>query len=186
MTNTPYVAPRPGDINYDAEFFHWAGVTRPISVGCQRHDRATYYAIDSSIPWDEIAETDPWVLKNVLSRLPQRNGRLDLNHPDVKPREQIKEELLAFAAPATQHGLRLWAAAAAYDHVVLGTMMGSGLMDWPSSEGWPIYTNDLYQELSRYGLTWDDLPRQEDGQHHSLADAKHLGVQREWLAQRVS
>lgn len=186
MTSTPYVAPRPGDIDYDAEFLHWEGFTYPISLGGVRYDRATYYAVDASLPWDEIARRDPWVLENVLCHLPQRpGGGLDLDHPDVKPRAQIREELLEFAAPATGHGLRLWAAANAYDHVVLGTLMGPGLMDWPADRGWPLFSHDIYQELGRAGLTWEDLPKQKDGAHHPLADAQHLRVQREWLAQHT-
>lgn len=183
----PYVAPRPGDIDYDTEFFHWEGVTDPISIGAERWDHATYYAIDSSIPWEKIAEKDPWVLENVLSHLPQKpDGGLDLSHPDVKPMEQIKEELLEFADPAAEHGLRLWAEAGAYDHVVLGILMGNSLMDWPASAGWPFFSHDLYQELGRAGLTWDDLPKQPAGAHNALADAQHLRVKREWVAQRAT
>lgn len=179
----PYVAPRPGDIDYDTEFWSKAGTTHPISIGAIRWDGATYYAIDADLPWKQIAEADPWVRDNVLTHLPQRpGGGLDLDHPDVKPRSQIKAELLEFAQPATEHGLRLWAAASAYDHTVLGTLMGPTLMDWPAGQDWPYFTHDLYQELGRAGLTWDDLPKQDGGEHNALADARHLRTQRQWLA----
>lgn len=182
-----FVAPQGGDIDYDTEFFHQGGTTHPISIGLVRWDGATYYAVDASLPWDDIAEADPWVLDNVLVHLPQKpGGGLDLDHPDVKTRQQIREELLEFAAPATKHGLRLWAAAAAYDHTVMGTLMGDSLMDWPASEGWPFFSHDLYQEMSRTGVTWDDLPKQADGAHNALADAQHMRVQREWLAQHAN
>lgn len=180
----PYVAPRAGDIDYDTEFLHIDGVTYPISAGLVRWDGATYYAVDASLPWDTIAQADPWVADNVLTKLPQApGGELDIAHPDVKPREQIREELLEFARPAVKHGLRLWAAAAAYDHTVLGMFMGRGLMDWPSDEGWPYFTHDLYQEMGRLGLTWGDLPKQTGGEHDALEDTRHFRVQRLWVAE---
>lgn len=181
----PYVAPRVGDIDYDTEFWHHSGTTTLISVGAVRADGATYYAIDASLPWDQISAADSFVRDHVLIHLPQRDGRLDLDHPDVKPRTQIKAELLEFAKPATEHGLRLWAACGAYDHVVLGTLMGPTLMDWPGAEGWPYFSHDLYQELGRAGLTWSDLPEQKSGEHNALADARHLRVQRQWLTQQT-
>lgn len=191
MTSTPYIAPRPGDIDYDLEFYRPKGrdaALRPISVGAVRWDGATYYAVDSSLPWEEIkADSDQFVFNNVLSQLPQKpGGGLDLSHPDVKGRDQIRQELLAFAAPAVEHGLRLWAAAGGYDHVaIMGLVDGDkGLMGKP--DGWPYHTDDLYQELGHAGLTWDDLPKQGSGEHNALADARHLRVQREWVAQRVS
>ncbi|MFB7763590.1 3'-5' exoribonuclease domain-containing protein [Streptomyces xiamenensis] len=186
MSDSPYVAPRPGDIDYDTEFLHMDGVTYPISIGLVRWDGSTYYAIDESLPWDTITELDPWVANNVLAKLPQApGGRLDLSHPDVKPREQVREELLEFAAPAVEHGLRLWAAAGGYDHTVLGMLMGRGLMNWPSHLGWPYFTDDLYEELRRLGLTPEDLPKQGDGEHHPLEDARHLRSQRWWVARHA-
>lgn len=38
-----------------------------------------------------------------------------------------------------------------------------------------------YQELGRAGLTWADLPEQPGD---ALADARHLRIQRQWLANR--
>lgn len=167
---------------YDTEFIDTGSVIDLISIGIVAEDGREYYAVSSEFDrW--AAGTNKWLLENVLPSLPttwdmfwvpRQNDTdttlvlpgLDLNHPDVKTRAEIAQEVSAFIADTPDP--QLWAWYAAYDHVVLAQLFGR-MTQLPAHV--PMFTNDLKQECVRLGDP--QVPQQESGQHNALEDARH-------------
>jgi len=114
-------------------------------------------------------------------------------------RVDIALDLLAFCSPEKYGKPEFWGYYSAYDHVALcqlyGTMMGlprgykkclncgSSLTESNESHhaaicngeivkipGWPMYTRDIKQWCDELGNP--ELPKQDKGEHHALADAR--------------
>ncbi|GAA2218426.1 polyadenylate-specific 3'-exoribonuclease AS [Streptomyces aculeolatus] len=188
-------------IDYDLEFLEDGRTIDLISIGMVADDGREYYAVSSDAPWDEIKKSD-WLVRNVLPSLPlvsrsALDGYLKIpqnSHPkpslqyvavntrdtQVKPQWVIANEVRDFIQ-ATDDA-ELWANYGAYDHVCLAQLWGP-MVALPS--GVPMFTNDIQQEARRQGLSWDDLPKQESGEHNALADALHNQTVRRWLAERA-
>jgi 3'-5' exoribonuclease-like protein len=81
--------------------------------------------------------------------------------------EQIRNEVRAFLTDPTE----LWGWYAAYDFVALCQLFGT-MMDLPTD--WPHHIKEFQQIVDDRSISDDDLPKQEDGLHNALADAKHL------------
>lgn len=181
--------------DYDFEFSTTAPVIDPVSVGIVAADGREYYAIVKDCDRAALL-ANPWLMDNVVPTLPLTRGTdgtapflaWDPDLPDydkVKPRKQIAREIEDFIL-GPDHStavpyVELWADYCAYDHVALCQLFGT-MMDLP--EGFPMWTHDIQQEIQRLGLTDDDLPKQESGQHNALADARHNQAVRRWLAEQ--
>lgn len=176
---------------YYCEFLENGSTIALISIGIVAGDGREYYAICDDAPLDRIGENE-WLVANVVPSLPiavTSAGHLvwDATVPDyeaVKPRAQIAAEIRSFVLDDHPHQgpyVELWADFGAYDHVALCQLYGS-MMDLP--EGMPMFTHDLQQEASRLGLADKDLPRQAEGHHNALADARHNRVVAAFLASR--
>ncbi len=135
-----------------------------------REDGREYYAVSSEFD-EERALEHPWLPENVLVHLPYTDGgvRLDLAHPDVKSRAQIRQEISEFLHCAH---VELWAYYSAYDHVALAQLFGT-MMDLPKHV--PMRTKDLADMIDRHNA-WNLMPRQEGTQHNALDDARHVKV----------
>lgn len=172
-------------IFYDTEFLE-RGPSYPIaliSIGMVAEDGRELYAVNADMDQHAV-RTHPWVGQHVWPHLPlasptpgYRGGshpRLDEDHPDVRPRAQIARMVHEFvrASPSPQ----LWAWYCSYDHVVLAQLFGR-MVDLPGDI--PMFTCDLKQEVDRLGDP--QLPEQQEGEHHALADARHLRLRAEWL-----
>jgi hypothetical protein len=172
-------------IFYDTEFIEDGRTIDLISIGMVCEDGREYYAASRDMPAKRIVKHD-WLMANVWPGLPRLFGdarihagrrnplALDWQHPDLKRRGQIADEVRDFiqATPAVE----LWAWYGAYDHVALCQLWGT-MMDLP--KGVPMFTNDLKQECDRLGNP--AMPEQADGQHNALADARHNQVMSEFL-----
>lgn len=175
-------------IYYDSEFLEDGKTIELISIALVAEDGREYYAVNRDMPVRRIKES-PWLMANVVPSLPKAHGDrrmtqpkswlFDYASPMVKRREVIADGVRDFiqATPDVQ----LWASYGAYDHVVLAQLWGS-MIDLP--DGVPMWTNDLQQEAARLGLSDADLPRQPDGHHNALADARHNKVVAEFLASK--
>lgn len=164
---------------HDWEFLEDGSTIEPISVGMVREDGAEYYAVFADMPTKRIAEHD-WLMANVVPSLPRMFGEmrmafkrsnplgLDWTDPAVKARGQIRDEVKTFLLGTPD--LELYGWYSSYDHVCLAQLFGR-MIDLPS--GVPMWTNDLRQEVHRLGLSEADLPKQADGVHNALADARH-------------
>lgn len=162
---------------YDTEFVE-QGPDHPIhfiSIGIVTEDGRELYAVNADMD-QGLVRKHPFVGKHVWPHLPLvgpkpgvRGGshkRLDLNHPDVRPRAQIARLVSDFLADTPD--VELWAWYGAYDHVVLAQLFGT-MVDLPDHI--PMWTGDLKQEAARLGDL--QLPEQPSGEHHALADARH-------------
>ncbi len=180
---------------YDTEFLEDGKTIELISIGIVGEDGREYYAVaDEATRGDRwfrpglarrIRENE-WLMANVVPSLPRLHGDarnhapqswlFDYFSPLVKRRERIAEEvrdfLLANGTP------ELWADYGAYDHVALCQLWGR-MIDLPS--GIPMFTRDIQQEAARLGFAWDELPKQDEGLHNALADARHCKVKYDFL-----
>jgi hypothetical protein len=189
--------------DYDLEFLEDGKTIDLISIGihCQEDGRE-YYAVNEecaydSRPWyhrwfnrkgslNNRIRSHEWLMENVVPSLPRLHGDarnyapqswlFDYFSPLVKPRARIaaevKDFLLAKGAP------ELWADYGAYDHVALCQLWGR-MIDLPA--GIPMFTRDIQQEAARLGVGWDEFPKQAEGNHNALADARHNAVKRAYL-----
>lgn len=181
-------------IDYDLEFLEDSRTIELISIGMVSDDGRELYAVNADMDEHRV-KAQPWLAENVWPSLPHVKrpkgvncrcitghlGHLDLNHPDVRPKAQIARMVAAFIQATPD--VELWANYGAYDHVALAQLWGR-MIDLP--EGVPMFTNDIQQERARLGLRWDELPKQLDGEHNALADARHNQTVRRWLAERAS
>jgi hypothetical protein len=188
------------DLFYDLEFLEDGRSIELISIGMVCDDGREYYAVNSDAPWERIREND-WLIRNVLPSLPI-TGRTSLDSYLAIPANSYPKTTLNMVGADTKDTLvkphwvianqvrdfiqavpdvELWANYGAYDHVALAQLWGP-MVRLP--EGVPMFTNDIQQERTRLGLSWDDLPKQEDGEHNALADARHNRTVRRWLAEQ--
>lgn len=111
------------------------------------------------------------------------NGRLDMDHPDVRPMGQIRRMVSDFVYASHPAGLdiernnvKMWAYYGAYDHVRLAQLWGP-MVELPSHV--PMLTHDLKSEAMRLGA--DKLPEQDGAEHNALADAEGNHVKAKFL-----
>lgn len=152
---------------HDWEFLEDGETIKPISVGMVTEDGAELYLEFSDAPWDKIRDHE-WLMDNVVPQL----GKFSYTKSYV--REAVYEFLKAAASRGND--LQLWGWYCAYDHVCLAQLFGR-MIDLP---GWcPKLTQDLKQEFIRLG---DPVyPRQTEGLHNALEDARHMRAKHLWL-----
>ena len=86
-----------------------------------------------------------------------------------RTREQLMRDVRSFFNPSD--GFELWGWCAGYDWVAFCQLFGT-MMDLPA--GWPHYIRDIQYLLDERGISDDELPKQEEGLHTALADARHI------------
>ncbi len=91
-----------------------------------------------------------------------------------RTRSQIKYEIIDFLT--TGYKIELWSYYGAYDHVAFCQLFGK-MIDLP--KGYPMYTRDLKQWCDMLGNP--QLPKQTEGEHNAIADARHNKVMWEFL-----
>lgn len=175
-------------VYYDTEFIERPGSIDLVSIGMVAEDGRELYAISSEFDQRALLSNE-WLAANVWSSLPTTepkqyrdglpaHGHLDTDHPDVRSRAQIERMVRDFVLQTPE--VELWAYYADYDHVVMCWLFGR-MIDLP--DGFPMWTNDLRQEIHRLGLKPSDMPKQADGHHNALADARHNLAMGEYLKQ---
>ena len=151
---------------FDTEF-HENGITIDlISIGVVCEDGSEFYAEVNDF---DFSNTDPWLIENVK---PYLTG-------ETMDREEMAKSLLQFVMSKTDKP-NFWAYYADYDWVVLCRLYGR-MIDLP--ETFPMYCNDLKQELVRLGV--DRVPVENKTEHNALADARwardvHLWLERNY------
>ncbi len=140
----------------DTEFIE-NGHSQPIqllSIGIVAEDGREFYAeLDDA---DETYASD-WVKENVLPHLTGLKSS----------REQVAQDILQFVAG--DHSPEFWAYFADYDWVVFCQIFGA-MIDLP--KGFPMFCNDLKQEMKARGVERSDLPEQLGAAHSALEDAR--------------
>ena len=154
----------------DTEFIENGKTIDLISIGIVSEDDRYYYAISNE--FDESKASD-WVKENVLAQIKEES------HLYKKPRSLIKNEILGFVFDANYKSSdkpEFWAYYADYDWVCLCQLFGT-MMDLP--KGFPMYCKDIKQLCDHLGNP--QLPKQENGNHNALSDAKHNKVMWQFL-----
>lgn len=102
------------------------------------------------------------------------NGKLDRDHPDVRPIGQIRrlvENFLLASHPddvdMDRNHIFMWAWYGAYDHVCMVQSLWGEMVKLPTHV--PMLTHDLKSEHMRLGSP--ELPAQKGEEHNALADA---------------
>lgn len=166
---------------YDTEFVDDGTTVELISIGVVPGPAMgiePYYAVNADCDWVKVT-AHPWLRDNVWPKLPlkQHNAfgsmleTIDHDHPDVKPKAQIRFELRELFRTYTLNSdhQALWAYFAAYDHLVLSQLWGK-MLDLPPHV--PMWSHDLMQEWERHGY-WHPLrPPKPVAIHNALEDAK--------------
>lgn len=169
---------------FDTEFIEDGQTIDLISIGIVAEDGREFYA--ESLDAD-LSRANEWVKTNVIAHLwsQQPNKRSaniwsrDGGAGGLLSRKQIAGEIHRFCNPDRHGKPEFWAYYADYDWVALCQLFGR-MIDLP--DGWPMYCRDLKQEADRiqewirvfnsapeYKLM---LPKQAEGEHHALADAR--------------
>jgi hypothetical protein len=171
---------------YDTEFHERGGASaiEAISIGIVAEDGRTYYAVYDDFDTRAVASNE-WLMKNVMSTIDHDQfvvadfeGKplvrdIYVTDKDSKPRTQIAAEIIAFVQGTEPEW---WNWYGAYDHVVLCQTFGT-MMDLP--HGFPMFSCDLKQLHRDKG--YPPMPRQPNGLHNALDDAKFNVVRYNYL-----
>jgi hypothetical protein len=169
-------------IYMDWEFLEDGITVQPISVGMIREDGKELYYEFLNAPSIDILKRE-WLKENVVPHLSAgwtKAMLTGMSDEVVKSRLAIRNKVYDFLLDAWKldklNGFELWGWYSAYDHLCLAQLFGKmiDLPDWC-----PMYTNDVRQEFHRLGDP--SYPRQTEGLHNALADAKFLMKRHQWL-----
>lgn len=152
---------------YDTEFIEDGRTIELVSIGVVAEDGREYYAVSTEF---DPATAVPWVRDNVLGQLPPPGD------PAWRTRAQVRDDLLEMLGDDPQ----LWAWIGPYDHLVLVQLWGD-MTALPRHI--PRFTRDVKQLWEHLGRPPQE--RQPSGAHHALADARHVRVRWEALAERA-
>lgn len=164
----------------DWEFLEDGFTIKPISVGMVSENGQELYFEFMNAPWRDIY-AHPWLKENVVPHLhcAKTGGLVNMISDNIfKSKLSIKSRVYEFLQQmqAVDGELQLWGWYSSYDHVCLAQLFGR-MIDLP--EFVPMWTNDLRQEFHRLGNP--SYPRQTEGLHNALEDARHIKQKHEWL-----
>lgn len=178
--------------SYDTEFHEDGSTIDLISIGIVAEDGREYYAVSNEFDTRRVAQND-WLMKNVMSSIDHEQfivydfeGKpavkdVHVTDPAAKSRLEIKWDIfwMVMEDPKPE----FWAWYSAYDHVCLAQLWGK-MIDLPQTM--PMYTNDIRTLVKLASLQPSDLPRQPDGLHNALSDARWNKVRYEWLMNQLN
>lgn len=147
---------------FDCEFYEDGKIIDLISIGMVDEYGQTFYAI--STEFDAVrAATNPWLVENVLSKLPARTEH-DLIYMS---REQIRDGILAFVEDDMHP--KFWSYFADYDWICVCQLFGK-MIDLP--DHFPQFCLDMKQLQDELGVKRSELPKSNPAlQHDALEDA---------------
>ncbi|MFD3835346.1 3'-5' exoribonuclease domain-containing protein [Streptomyces sp. NPDC058642] len=180
-------------IYYDTEFIDDGHTIDLVSIGMVAEDGRELYAVSSEFDVHKL-QANPWLVENVWPSLPFFKhprtlrcycgpGHLDTSDPNVRTRAQIARMVEDFILGPNHHtgelpDVQLWAYYSAYDHVALAQLWGP-MINLP--QGIPMQSDDIVTAAKLAGLTPKSLPKQADGHHNALADARHNRVMAQYI-----
>ena len=147
----------------DTEFYEDGQTVDLISIGAVRSDGAEFYAVNQDA---KLHLVSPWVREHVLPQLPPYSDKAWI------PRARIAETFSRFMGASVfepeRHAVaETWGFYSDYDWVAICQMYGT-MMGLPNH--FPRYCLDLKQLSLMVGDP--KHPKQEQGLHNALADAK--------------
>ena len=149
----------------DTEFYEDGKTVDPISIGVVCEDGMEFYAEFAEFDWDRVP-ADHWLQENVRPHLRYAPG-------EGNKRADIRDALLRFVAGDKPE---FWAYFADYDWLVVAQLFGR-MVDLPKE--WPYFCLDIKQYA--YHLGNPEMPKQPDGNHMALEDARHNLVRFKFL-----
>lgn len=175
---------------YDTEFHEDGKTIDFISIGIVAEDGREYYAVSQDFDTRRVARHQ-WLMDNVMSSIGHNQfvvtdargfpliRDLYITDPAAKPNNWIATEIAQFIGADRE--AELWAWYGAYDHVCLAQLFGR-MIDLPNMV--PMVTHDLktlVQEAERKIGGPLYLPKQPDGHHNALEDARWNVVRYNYL-----
>lgn len=164
---------------YDTEFHEDGKTIDFISIGVVCYETGeTYYAVSNEFDTRRVARND-WLMGNVMNTIDHDQfivydgdgfpavRDIYVTDPAAKSKDRIAREIAQFVG--ADRNPQFWAWYSAYDHVCLAQLFGR-MIDLPDKI--PMYTNDIRTLVDLARLKPSDLPRQPEGLHNALADAK--------------
>lgn len=166
---------------YDTEFHEDGKTIDFISIGVVAEDGREFYAVSEDFDTRRVAQNN-WLMENVMSSIKHDQFVVSdflgasfvrdifVTDENAMSRTQVALELEEFIGQDDKP--ELWAWFGAYDHVCLAQLWGK-MIDLPRNV--PMYTNDLktlvqLAEKKLGGRVY--LPKQPDGHHNALEDAR--------------
>jgi hypothetical protein len=167
---------------YDCEFLEDGKTIDLISIGMVCEDGREFYAVSNQFDTNRVMK-DVWLMANVMSSIDhvvigvdEYETPISLLVTDVNafPRSVIRDKLVEFIGndPFPQ----FWAWYGAYDHVAYAQLFGK-MIDLPKN--FPMFTCDIKQKAVEMGSP--TMPRQSEGLHNALDDARQNMVRYEFL-----
>ena len=185
----------------DCEFIEDGHTIDLISIGIVCDDGHEYYAISTEF---NPRKASQWVKDNVLSQLPPKPSAI--HNPWISPtdreaskawksRKEIAHEVEEFLLGTDERpsidgylgkSPEIWGDYCGFDFVAFSQLMSSHkkrkthnpMVDaYPANL--PYYFHDVRQEWDRIGQ--HQLPKQENGIHNALTDARHIKTVWEFL-----
>lgn len=172
-------------VYYDCEFLEDGKVVDLISIGLVREDGKEYYAVSSEFDTRSVAG-NRWLMDNVMTSIEHETKIAYMAHtwpvmdlivtdPALRTRRQIRDDILEFVSDVWPE---FWAWYGAYDHVALCQLFGR-MIDLPKR--FPMLTMDIKQLHKQAGNP--EMPKQPEGLHNALSDAKFNIVRYDFLTQ---
>lgn len=167
---------------YDVKFVDTGTSLDLISIGLADDQGRMTYAVNADVGVLPVL-ADPLLAAEVWPALPRTpcppghrcmsrgKGHLDVNHPDVRNREQIARIVRGFVlgnGARDVPDVELWSWRGAYQHVTMVQLFGRP-RDLP--DGFPLFTHDLRQEWGRLGCP--SMPPVLTACRTALEDAQH-------------
>lgn len=177
--------PKQTKFMYDTEFHEDGKTIDLISIGMVNYDTGEeYYAVSNEFDTRRVAG-NWWLMENVMSSIDHEQfivfdfqgapsvKDIHVTDPAAKSRAEIAADILEFT-----HGTwpDFWAWYSAYDHVCLAQLWGK-MIDLPNRM--PMFTSDIKQLHKQAGSP--QMPKQPEGLHNALADAKFNVVRYDYL-----
>lgn len=172
---------------YDTEFHEDGKTIDFISIGIVAEDGRTYYAVSDEFDTRRVAQHE-WLMKNVMSSIDHEqfitydfNGKpavrdIFVTDKAVKSKWQISRDIADFVG--ADRNPQFWAWFSAYDHVCLAQLFGK-MIDLPNQI--PMYTNDIRTLMDLAQVPHSAMPKQPEGHHNALADARQNVVRYTFL-----
>lgn len=173
---------------YDTEFHEDGKTIDFISIGMVNLDTGEeFYAVSNEFDTRRVARNE-WLMTNVMNTIDHDQfitydgdgfpAVRDVYVTDkaARSKHQIAMDLAHFIGG--DRAPQFWAWYSAYDHVCLAQLFGR-MIDLPDKI--PMYTNDIRTLVDLARLKPHLLPRQPEGLHNALADARHNVVRYNYL-----
>jgi hypothetical protein len=172
---------------YDTEFVEDGHTIDLLSFGMVCETSANeFYHVNRDADWVAAFNND-WIRQNVMDSIahsvyPKSTGlevEITEKYPVALTKNSIARELVNYVETnlPENHTPEFWAYYAAYDHVAMAQLFGR-MLDLPAF--FPMHTMDLKQLAVMKGNIRLQ-PKQEDGEHNALADARHNLAMFRWL-----